>query len=435
MCLHAPGVAELGAAPGFPRAVAQRALCRARDAAARRPTRRDARGRGARPADGREPHRAVPPARHAAHARAARRDRSSSRRSAKRPTASTASSSISASSGALAGVRAVLLGSFHVPPTARAFPGDRDVDAVLRDHLLPLEVPVVRGIPAGHGPGSGRFRSEAPRRSTRAAGLVTFDPRPAPLPSKQGLNGWSGGSASTSPTTGPRTRAGRSSPASRTVQGVVEAGSVPASRRTAASRVRGGRPHRQRRARARARSRTPGRRRGYDDARLDAGPRPHAPRGCAAAPGADGRPSFHAQHDAQVEDVPVSASDTIDDGRSRRRRRYALAFPRAVDEAALDAALARSRHAGLVGIRRQRVPGRRSRAHDHRGAPRRAPAQSSRRSCSPPTGSSRTWCATSSGRSSRSGRLRMEPERIEEVLDDAAIGGAPDRPRLPRACA
>jgi muramoyltetrapeptide carboxypeptidase len=90
------------------------------------------------------------------------------------------------SSGALSGARAVLLGSFRVPPTAREFPGDRDVDGVLRDHLLPLDVPVVRGIPAGHGPGKWTLPLGGTASIDTSAGLVTFDPRPARLPSKKG---------------------------------------------------------------------------------------------------------------------------------------------------------------------------------------------------------------------------------------------------------
>jgi muramoyltetrapeptide carboxypeptidase len=89
------------------------------------------------------------------------------------------------SSGALSGVRAVLVGRFHAPPTARAFPGDRDVDGVLRDHLLPLEVPVVRGIPAGHGPGKWTLPLGGTAILDTKAGLVTFDPRPAKLPSRR----------------------------------------------------------------------------------------------------------------------------------------------------------------------------------------------------------------------------------------------------------
>mgnify|MGYP003694008471 CR=1 FL=1 len=44
-------------------------------------------------------------------------------------------------SGALAKVRAVVLGRFHVPPPTRAFPGDRAIATVLSEHLIPLGVP------------------------------------------------------------------------------------------------------------------------------------------------------------------------------------------------------------------------------------------------------------------------------------------------------
>ena len=90
------------------------------------------------------------------------------------------------SSGSLSGVRAVLLGRFHVPPATRAFPGDRDVEAVLCDHLLPLQVPVARGIPAGHGPGKWTLPLGGIASLDTQSGLVSFDPRPAPLPSKKG---------------------------------------------------------------------------------------------------------------------------------------------------------------------------------------------------------------------------------------------------------
>lgn len=88
-------------------------------------------------------------------------------------------------SGALAGVRAVLLGAFHVPPTSRSFPGDRDLDTVLRDHLLPLKVPVARGVPSGHGPGKWTLPLGGTATLDTAAGLMTFDPRPAPRPPQQ----------------------------------------------------------------------------------------------------------------------------------------------------------------------------------------------------------------------------------------------------------
>lgn len=86
-------------------------------------------------------------------------------------------------SGALAEVAAVLVGQFHVPPTARVYPGDRDIETVLSDHLVPLGVPVVRGIPAGHG--AGKWTLPIGGRATVDTGkrLVTFDPRPVPRPS------------------------------------------------------------------------------------------------------------------------------------------------------------------------------------------------------------------------------------------------------------
>lgn len=53
-------------------------------------------------------------------------------------------------SGVLDRAAAVLLGSFDPPPTRRAFPPDRPLDEVLREHLMPLGVPVVAGLPLGH---------------------------------------------------------------------------------------------------------------------------------------------------------------------------------------------------------------------------------------------------------------------------------------------
>ena len=89
-------------------------------------------------------------------------------------------------SGALSGVRAVVLGAFHVPPTARTFPGDRELDSVLRDHLLPLKVPVVSGVPSGHGPGKWTLPLGGTAVLDTVAGFVSFDPHPAPLPSRKG---------------------------------------------------------------------------------------------------------------------------------------------------------------------------------------------------------------------------------------------------------
>jgi len=89
-------------------------------------------------------------------------------------------------SGALAGVRAVVLGNFQVPKTARAFPGDRDLDSILRDHLLPLNVPVITGVPSGHGPGKWTLALGGTASLDTKAGFLTFDPRPAPRPSRKG---------------------------------------------------------------------------------------------------------------------------------------------------------------------------------------------------------------------------------------------------------
>lgn len=50
-------------------------------------------------------------------------------------------------SGHLSGIRAVLLGSFTNIPDDQP---NRSLDAVFRDHLLPLRVPVLGGFPFGH---------------------------------------------------------------------------------------------------------------------------------------------------------------------------------------------------------------------------------------------------------------------------------------------
>lgn len=91
-----------------------------------------------------------------------------------------------AMSGALRQVRAVLVGQMLVPPTRREFPGDRALGAVLRDHLLPLGVPVVTGIPAGHGAGKWTIPIGGTATLDTARGVVAFDPRPAPLPKRRG---------------------------------------------------------------------------------------------------------------------------------------------------------------------------------------------------------------------------------------------------------
>jgi len=88
-------------------------------------------------------------------------------------------------SGALAGVAGVVLGTFHVPPTARAYPGDRPIATVLSEHLLSLKVPVVSGVPAGHGPGKWTLPLGGIATLDTARGRLTFDPHPAPRPGKK----------------------------------------------------------------------------------------------------------------------------------------------------------------------------------------------------------------------------------------------------------
>jgi muramoyltetrapeptide carboxypeptidase len=89
-------------------------------------------------------------------------------------------------SGALRGISGILLGQFHVPPTQRSFPGDRDLVSVLRDHLVPLGVPVVRGIPSGHGPGKWTLPLGGTAALDTGALRASFDPRPARRPSRRG---------------------------------------------------------------------------------------------------------------------------------------------------------------------------------------------------------------------------------------------------------
>ena len=82
-------------------------------------------------------------------------------------------------SGALRGIKGVLVGQMLVPSTRRTYPGDREVSAVIREHLLPLKVPVVTGLPVGHGAGKwtipigGRATVDTSRRT------VVFEPVPA----------------------------------------------------------------------------------------------------------------------------------------------------------------------------------------------------------------------------------------------------------------
>jgi muramoyltetrapeptide carboxypeptidase len=56
-------------------------------------------------------------------------------------------------SGALRGIAAAVFGSFEPEPKRRKFPPDRPLLELVREVFLPLGVPVVVGIPAGHLPG------------------------------------------------------------------------------------------------------------------------------------------------------------------------------------------------------------------------------------------------------------------------------------------
>jgi muramoyltetrapeptide carboxypeptidase len=78
--------------------------------------------------------------------------------------------------GVFEGVRAVLLGSLAAPPTRRTFPGDRDLEQVLREALVPLDVPVVQGLPLGHLPGKWTVPLLGRADVNTDAGRIVFEP-------------------------------------------------------------------------------------------------------------------------------------------------------------------------------------------------------------------------------------------------------------------
>lgn len=78
-------------------------------------------------------------------------------------------------SGALASLAAVLLGGFATPPRRR-FPPDRALDDVLAETFLPLGVPVLRGLPAGHVAAKRTLPLGWNARVDGAAGRVRFSP-------------------------------------------------------------------------------------------------------------------------------------------------------------------------------------------------------------------------------------------------------------------
>lgn len=73
-------------------------------------------------------------------------------------------------------VRGVLLGSLEAPPTRRPFPPDRDLADVLREVLLPLRVPVVRGLPLGHLSGKWTVPLRGETSLDTDAGTLVFAP-------------------------------------------------------------------------------------------------------------------------------------------------------------------------------------------------------------------------------------------------------------------
>ena len=61
-----------------------------------------------------------------------------------------------------------------VAPKRRRFPPDRELDAVLRESLLPLGVPVLRDLPAGHLRRKRTLPLGVPVEIDTAAGSVQF---------------------------------------------------------------------------------------------------------------------------------------------------------------------------------------------------------------------------------------------------------------------
>jgi muramoyltetrapeptide carboxypeptidase len=80
--------------------------------------------------------------------------------------------------GVFDGVRGVLLGSLEAPPTRRPFPPDGDLGQVLSDVLLPLRVPVVRGLPLGHLPGKWTVPLGTTAVLDTQEGTIAFEPSP-----------------------------------------------------------------------------------------------------------------------------------------------------------------------------------------------------------------------------------------------------------------
>jgi muramoyltetrapeptide carboxypeptidase len=73
----------------------------------------------------------------------------------------------------LRGLAGVLIGAMEAP-RRRRFPPDRDLDAVLREFLEPLGVPVIRGVPTGHVRGKWTLPLGAPTHIDSSVRQVRF---------------------------------------------------------------------------------------------------------------------------------------------------------------------------------------------------------------------------------------------------------------------
>jgi len=83
-----------------------------------------------------------------------------------------------AMSGALDGIAGVVFGSFEPAPSRRKFPPDRPVLELVRETFLPLEVPVVVGLPAGHLPGKWTLPIGGTARLDTATGTLEISAAP-----------------------------------------------------------------------------------------------------------------------------------------------------------------------------------------------------------------------------------------------------------------
>jgi len=78
--------------------------------------------------------------------------------------------------GAFRDLSAVVVGRSSVPATARKFPPDRRFDELLEEFFVPLGVPVLRDIPAGHVPGKWTLPIGGTVAIDTAAGEIRLGP-------------------------------------------------------------------------------------------------------------------------------------------------------------------------------------------------------------------------------------------------------------------